>query len=246
MHPIFKPLKNTTMINFENGEIQDKEAWRFEDLYKYIKSDDFYNYTKNTDHGRTGVRDMFRLPFHGISTYQQLIDMETKQTEYKNPMVIHTNNFETVADVAGSMVNMDAFLNGEPEDMYNFVYSDSNIVKDLNLFISLGWQVDSEDIRRASERIYKYILNKPANVYFNVTITTIFKYMNSGKVRELKVILSDSDSYMTDHCLNMLGSPVFFRWLMVNYVITKQNALIQPMPTNRDLIDFMTFDLETY
>lgn len=234
------------MINKFNGEIQDNEIWRFEDLYKYMKSDDHYNYAKDTEHGRTGVRDMFRQPFHGITTYQQLIDMETKQTPYKNNNVIHTNNFETVPDVSGSMVNMEAYLNGEPEDMYNFVYNDSNIVKDINLFISLGWQVDSEDIRRASERIYNYILNKPANVYFNVNITTVFKYKDSGRVRKLKVILSDSDSYMTDHCLNMLGSPVFFRWLMVGYVITKQNAYVQPMPTNRDLINFMDFDLKEY
>lgn len=236
------------MINKLNGEIQDSEVWRFEDLYNYVKSDEFYNYAKNTHYGKDGrgIREQFREEFHGISAYQKIIDMETAPLTYRNPNVIHSNKFETVSDVCGSMVNMDAYLNGEPEDMYNFVYSDSNIVKDINLYISLPWNVEAYQIERAAKRIYNYILNKPANVYFNVSITTKVKYQNSGNKKEIKIILSDSDSYMTDHCLNMLGSPAFFRWLIINYTITKQNCYIQPMPEDRDLISFMDFDLINY
>ena len=234
------------MINKLNGEIQDSEVWRFEDLYNYVKSDEFYNYAKDTKHGNSGIRDNYRYEFHGISTYQQLIDMETKPLTYRNPNIIYSNKFETVPDVCGSMVNMDAYLNGEPEDMYNFVYSDSNIVKDLNLYISLPWTVTAQSIERAAKKVYEYIINKPANVYFNVSITLKFKYSNSGNEKELKLILSDSDSYITDHCINMLSTPLFFRWLLINYTITKQNWYIQPMPTNRDFINFMDFDLINY
>lgn len=234
------------MINKLNGEIQDSEVWRFEDLYNYVKSDDFYNYANKTKYGERGIRDNYRYEFHGISTYQQLVELETKPLQYKNPNVVHSNQFETVADVCGSMVNMDAYLNGEPEDMFNFEYSDSNIVKDLNLYISLPWTVTAQSIERAAKKVYEYIINKPANVYFNVSITLKFKYLNSGNKKELKLILSDSDSYITDHCINMLSTPLFFRWLMINYTITKQNWRIEPMPTDRDLISFMDFDLTTY
>lgn len=246
--PYFKTLNNTTMINKNTGEIQDSEVWRFEELYNYVKSDEFYNYAKNTEYGENGrgIRTNFRHDFHGFSTYQNLIDMETKPLSYSNPNVIHSNKFETVSDVCGSMVNMGAYLNGEPEDMFNFEYSDSNIVKDLNLYISLPWMVRADDIAAAAKKVYEYIINKPSNVYFNVSLTTSFKYSNSSNKKEIKIILSDSDNYITDHCVNMLGSPALFRWLIINYTITKQNWRIEEMPKNRDYVNFIDFNLTTY
>ncbi len=234
------------MIKKKNGEINDYEVWRFEDLYNYVKSDEFYNYAKGTKFGR-GLRDLIgRYDFYGVYDYAELLELETKPLQYRNPNVIHSNKFETVSDVCGSMVNIDAYLNGEPEDMFNFEYSDSNIVKDLNLYISLPWTVTAQSIERASKKVYEYIINKPANVYFNVSITLKFHYSKSKNIKEIKVILSDSDSYITDHCVNMLSTPLFFRWLIINYTITKQNWYPEPMPTNRDFINFMDFDLKEY
>lgn len=234
------------MINKTTGEIQDNEVWRFEDLYNYVKSDEFYNYAKVTKYGK-GLRDLIgRYDFYGVYDYAEVLELETKPLTYSNPNIIHSNKFETVPDVSGSMVNMDAYLNGEPEDMFNFEYSDSNIVKDLNLYISLDFTVKSSRIAAAAEKVYNYVINKPANVYFNVSITFNFCYANSNHVKSIKLILSDSDSYMTDHCVNMLGTPLFFRWLLIRYVLTKKNGYPEQMPKNRDFINFMDFDLITY
>lgn len=234
------------MINKRNGEIQDNEAWRFEDLYNYVKSDDFYNYAKDTKYGKEVRNIIGRYDFYGVYDYAEVLELETKPLTYSNPNIIHSNKFETVPDFSGSMVNMEAYLNGETEDMYNFVYSDSNIVKDINLYISLSWEVKASRIAAAAEKVYNYIINKPANVYFNVSITFNFRYAGSNKVKSLKIILSDSDSYMTDHCVNMLGSPVFFRWLILRYAITKKNGFPENMPTAKDYINFINFDLIDY
>jgi hypothetical protein len=148
-----------------------------------------------------------------------------------------------VPDVAGSVVNIDAYIQGQPENMFNFVYSESNIVQDLNLYLSVSYSVTANEIQEAAQRVKKYIESKPANVSLNINLRSDYRlsYSTDKKVKSIIINVARADDYLTDQVVNLLGHVMFFRYFICNYIFLSNNSNGTPEKSAEGYNDFMTF-----
>lgn len=220
------------------------EVIRFEDLKRIVNSDEF-----NKEHEEKPNFQQFRdhnldRSFFGVNSREELKQIEERPLNFANGEKVNSNQYELINSFSGSMVNMGAYLSGEPEDMYEFQDTNSNVVKDLKLFISMSGSIEARKIEEAAKKVLKYIEEKPANVYFNVSLVSSGTYMRSHKHSRIEVILSDSDSYITNEVINLLCSPAMYRYYILKYCLVEESR--QPDSTPPDCINFMDFDLTTY
>jgi hypothetical protein len=222
------------------------EVIRFEDLKKIVNSEEFNKKNKNARNFRDfcPAGGYFDKGYFGFNRKEELKAIEDRQISFNNGDTVNSNKYELINSYSGSLVNMDAYLSGEPEDMYNFVDSNSNVVKDLKLFISMNGGVEAKKIEEAAKKVLKYIEDKPANVFFNISLVSSGTYTTGNKHSRLEVILSDSDSYITNEVINLLCSPAMYRYYILKYCIIEESR--KPDQTPKDCINFMNFDLTTY
>lgn len=230
----------------DNTHYVHDEVIRFEDLKQIVNSEEFnnkhdgkWNFTEfNPKDGK------FDRSFFGFTSKKELKSIEDRPLNFANGEKLNSNQYELRSSFSGSMVNLDAYLNGEPEDMYEFEDTNSNIVKDLRLFISMSGSIEAKQIETAAKKVLKYIEEKPANVFFNVSLISSGTYTNTGKHSKLEVILSDSDSYITNEVINLLCSPAMYRYYILKYCLVEESR--RPDSTPADCINFMNFNLTTY
>jgi hypothetical protein len=220
------------------------EIIRFEDLKRIVNSEEFENEHKEKPNFQQFRDHNLDLTFFGINSREELKQIEERPLNFANGEKVNSNQYELINSFSGSMVNMGAYLSGEPEDMFEFQDTNSNVVKDLRLFISMSGSVNAKKIEAAAKKVLKYIEEKPANVYFNVSLVSSGTYMRSGKHSKIEVILSDSDSYITNEVINLLCSPAMYRYYVLKYCLVEESR--QPDSTPPDCINFMDFDLIDY
>jgi hypothetical protein len=223
------------------------------DLTNMVRSPQFIESNKDRYNGH--ALETPDIGFHGFSSVSEIDDILNKEVINSTEVLQHQKTFDMVSDVSGSVVNIDAYLNGEPEDMYNFVSSESNIVEDLNIYISLSWKVPVQDIAAAAARIKAYVESRPANVSLNINIRTDYrKVWYVGRTQSLKnrrvgvdkhtllLNVASADDYLTPQVINLIGHPIFYRWVIIQYIAGTHdsNMSIEKCPT--DWIDFITFN----
>ena len=187
--------------------------------------------------------------FHGFESIDDIDSILNAEVQNNGEYITNNRTFDMVPDVCGAIVNMDAYIQGQPEDMYNFVSSDSNIVEDLNLYISLPYMVRAADIAAAAQRIKSYVESRPANVSININIRTDYKtYDDSKRIKEGKKVntilinVCNADDYLTPQVINLIGHPMFYRWVILSYQFNKHNCNSIPQPCPPDYINFLTFN----
>lgn len=223
------------------------------DLTNMVRSPQFKEANKNKFNGHALTSPT--LDFHGFADVSEIDDILNREVTQSNEVLQHNRTFDMVSSVSGSIVNIDAYLNGEPEDMFTFVSSESNTVEDLNLYISLSWKVPASDIAAAAQRIKAYVESRPSNVSLNINIRTDYKKVwYVGKTQSLKnrrvgaekytllLNVASADDYLTDQVINLIGHPMFYRWVILGYKSAKldSNCTVEPCPT--DYINFLTFN----
>jgi hypothetical protein len=223
------------------------------DLTNMVRSPQFIESNKGRYHGH--ALEMPDIGFHGFADVSEIDTILNKEVINSTEVLQHQKTFDMVSDVSGSVVNIDAYLNGEPEDMYNFVSSESNIVEDLNIYISLSWKVPVQDIAAAAARIKAYVESRPANVSLNINIRTDYrKVWYVGKTQSLKnrrvgvdkhtliLNVASADDYLTSQVINLIGHPIFYRWVIIQYICGKldSNCNVEQCPT--DWVNFLTFN----
>jgi len=219
------------------------------DLTNMVRSPQFIEENKDRYHGHALIRPDVR--FHGFADVSEIDSILNKEVINSTEVLQHNRTFDMISDVSGSVVNIDAYLNGEPEDMYNFVSSESNIVEDLNIYISLSWKVPVQDIAAAAQRIKAYVESRPANVSLNINIRTDYrKVWYVGKTQSLKnrrvgvdkhtllLNVASADDYLTPQVINLIGHPIFYRWVILGYKSAQldSNCTVEQCPT-----DWMNF-----
>ena len=183
------------------------------DLTNLVRSPQFQEANKNRYHGHALTSP--KLDFHGFADVSEIDTILNAPISNNSELKPYSKIFDMVSDVTGSVVNIDAYLNGEPEDMYAFVNSESNTVEDLNLYISLSWKVPASDIAAAAQRIKAYVENRPSNVSLNINIRTDYRTVHYvGKTQSLKnrrvgkdlysmlINVASADDYLTDQVIN--------------------------------------------
>ena len=220
------------------------------DLANLVRSPHFQEANKNRYHGHALTSP--KLDFHGFADVSEIDAILNAPITNNSDLKPHSKTFDMVSSVSGSIVNIDAYLNGEPEDMYTFVNSESNTVEDLNLYISLSWKVPATDIAAAAQRIKAYIESRPANVSLNINIRTDYRaveYKGRKQTRyvgkdlySMLINVASADDYLTDQVINLIGHPMFYRYIIIQYICgtLDSNCNVEPCPP--DYINFLTFN----
>ena len=220
------------------------------DLANMVRSPQFIESNKDRYNGHVLIRP--DVSFHGFADVSEIDAILNKEVINSTEVLQHQKTFDMVSDVSGSVVNIDAYLNGEPEDMYNFVSSESNIVEDLNIYISLSWKVPVHEIAEAAKRIKSYIESRPANVSLNINIRTDYRtveYKGRKQTRyvgkdlySMLINVASADDYLTDQVINLIGHPMFYRYIIIQYICgtLDSNCNVEPCPP--DYINFLTFN----
>jgi len=223
------------------------------DLTNMVRSPQFQEANKNRYHGHALTNP--KLDFHGFADVSEIDAILNAPTTNNIELKPHSKTFDMVSSVSGSIVNIDAYLNGEPEDMYTFVNSESNTVENLNLYISLSWNVPASDIAAAAQRIKAYVESRPSNVSLNINIRTDYRTLHYvGKTQSLKnrrvgkelysmlIDVASADDYLTDQVINLIGHPMFYRYIILQYICgtLDSNCNVEPCPP--DYINFLTFN----
>lgn len=186
--------------------------------------------------------------FTGLSSLEEIDEILNREVTQSNEVLQHNRTFDMVSDVCGSVVNMDAFIQGQPEDMYNFVSSESNIVEDLNIFISISADTPVSFIQRAANNIKEYIESRPSNVSFNINLRSDGHQYNDktrkrfGVFHTLIVRVASADDYLTPQVINLLGHPMFYRYFILQYKAAALNSNTTAEPTPEGWTDFLTFN----
>ena len=217
------------------------------DLTNLVRSPQFQEANKSRYHGHALTSP--KSDFHGFSSVDEIDTILNAPISNNSELKPHSKTFDMVCSVSGSIVNIDAYLNGEPEDMYTFVSSESNTVEDLNLYISLSWKVPATDIAAAAQRIKAYVESRPSNVSLNINIRTDYRTVEySGRKQTSKDLYSmlinvaSADDYLTDQVINLIGHPMFYRYIILQYICgtLDSNCNVEPCPP--DYINFLTFN----
>ena len=220
------------------------------DLTNLVRSPQFQEANKNRYHGHALTSPT--LDFHGFSSVDEIDTILNAPIINNSELKPHSKTFDMISSVSGSVVNIDAYLNGEPEDMYTFVNSESNTVEDLNLYISLSWNVPATEIAAAAQRIKAYIESRPSNVSFNINLRTDYRtveYKGRKQTRyvgkdlySMLINVASADDYLTDQVVNLIGHPMFYRWVIIQYICgtLDSNCNVESCPP--DYINFLTFN----
>ena len=220
------------------------------DLANLVRSPQFQEANKNRYHGHALTSPT--LDFHGFADVSEIDAILNAPISNNSDLKPHSKTFDMISSVSGSIVNIDAYLNGEPEDMYTFVNSESNTVEDLNLYISLSWKVPASDIAAAAQRIKAYVESRPINVSLNINIRTDYRtveYKGRKQTRyvgkdlySMLINVASADDYLTDQVINLIGHPMFYRYIIIQYICgtLDSNCNVEPCPP--DYINFLTFN----
>jgi hypothetical protein len=220
------------------------------DLTNMVRSAQFIESNKDRYHGHALINP--DVSFHGFADVSEIDDILNKEVVNSTEVLQHNRTFDMISDVSGSVVNIDAYLNGEPEDMYNFVSSESNIVEDLNIYISLSWKVPVQDIAAAAARIKAYVESRPSNVSLNINIRTDYKEVDyKGRKRtryvgsqlySMIINVASADDYLTPQVVNLIGHPIFYRWVILQYICGTMDSNCTTEPTPEGWTNFLTFN----
>ena len=220
------------------------------DLTNLVRSPQFQEANKNRYYGHALTSPT--LDFHGFADVSEIDAILNAPISNNSDLKPHSKTFDMISSVSGSIVNIDAYLNGEPEDMYTFVNSESNTVEDLNLYISLSWKVPASDIAAAAQRIKAYVESRPINVSLNINIRTDYRtveYKGRKQTRyvgkdlySMLINVASADDYLTDQVINLIGHPMFYRYIIIQYICgtLDSNCNVEPCPP--DYINFLTFN----
>lgn len=219
------------------------------DLINTVRSPQFQQVAKYRFRGDTVMNP--DIDFHGIGSLNDIDTILNKEVYHSNEVLQHSRTFDIVSSVSGSVVNIDAYLNGEPEDMYTFVNSESNTVEDLNLYISLSWKVPLKDIAAAAQRIKAYVESRPANISLNINVRSDYRAYNDkpraknrlgSESYSIQLLVASADDYLTDQVVNLLGHPMFYRYFMLRHRGNQLNMNSMSEPCPPDYINFLTFN----
>lgn len=212
------------------------------DIINLVRSPQWYEETK----GRFNHEylDKTDASFHGIKSHAEIDTILNKEVSKSDRAIQHNKIFDMVPDVTGSVVNIDAYIQGQPEDMFSFISSEANMVQDLNLYLSVSWRVTAKEIQDAANRVKKYIESKPANVSLNINLRTDYKlsYSTDKTLKSIIINVARADDYLTDQVVNLLGHVMFFRYFICNYIFLSNNSNGTPEQSSEGYDDFITFN----
>jgi hypothetical protein len=215
------------------------------DLINTVRSQNFAEESKDKYYGYALLNP--DESFTGISSVNDIDKILNAPVQKNNEIKAHNKAFDMLSDVSGSVVNMDAYLAGEPEDMYNFVSSESNIVEELNIFYAIPASVPVQQIADAAMRLKEYIEQRPANVSFNINIRSDYQGLTktgaiSKKENSIQLLAASAEDYLTDQLINLLGSPMFFRYFLLHHRFTQLDSNTIGMKTPEGYINFLHFN----
>jgi hypothetical protein len=219
-------------------QVTNMQIW---DLINTVRSPKFIKEYKNTYGGKQVLFNP-DPKFTGLPDLESIDTILNKPIQHNEERIINTKTFDVICSTAGSFVNMDAYLSGEPENMYQFENSDANIVEDLNLFIALTYKVKATEIQKAADRIYKYVIMRPANVSLNINLRSDYTHSASKETHSLILNLASAEDYLTDQVINLIGSSMLYRYFILSYRFCIHNSTTWPAQMPEGYINFMTFD----
>jgi hypothetical protein len=215
-----------------------------------VRSPQFIESNKGRYHGH--ALETPDIGFHGFGSVSEIDEILNKEVINSNEVLQHNRTFDMISDVSGSVVNIDAYLTGQPEDMYSFVSSESNIVEDLNIYISLSWKVPVQEIAAAAARIKAYVESRPSNVSLNINIRTDYREVEykgrkrtrhvGSKLYSIIINVASADDYLTPQVVNLIGHPIFYRWVILQYICGTHDTNCTTEPTPEGYDNFITFN----
>lgn len=173
----------------------------------------------------------FDKSFYGYTNFE---DMQEDFKKFKRTGVdmLNKGGFEVIKDVAGFMPNIEAYINGEPEAMYNFNAGECNNLIEVKIYMSMAYAVTAEQIRDKGLILADFIeRNSNARDRFKITFIAKFSKLHVMKSNSLKMkykevsnelTFCDYNDYMTNELLGCLCSPAMYR-----YYILGLNGLAQ-------------------
>lgn len=206
----------------------------------------------------------FNKSFYGANSFEDM------QKELNKPFVLSGKNeapqitsFNTCLDVYGFAPNVAAYLNNEPENMYNFESSEAPNLIELNIYISLPYSIDAAAIAKQGQILAKFLSeNTTAKDRFKVTFynnSTGNNFLNSKKLAnienlELVIELCNYNDYITDYLLNLICSPGFYRYYILScrnfangfndFKLNGYPVIFNNLPTGHNYLDFMNMQTE--
>jgi hypothetical protein len=169
--------------------------------------------------------DENRKDYYGYSNFAEL------ETETAKPFETNGVNNETQISsniynsVCGFAPNVPAYLNGEPESMYNFETTTEVNYHELDFYICLGWNVTSNEIKRNGKILADYLKSNTSaadkfKITFHFDIQALDNERTNTKVKDGKYVqttleITDFDDYVTEEILNLVCSPALFRLYMI-------------------------------
>jgi hypothetical protein len=213
----------------------------------------------------SSIDKVSNLDFYGYDNFQDFTEMVGKKFERNQSNQSNTFDAANVKnDICGFSPNVPMYINGEPENMYNFDISEDANYHELNLYISLSWKVTSEEIEKQGQILAKFLQDKTSNKdkfkitffgnYNSPNLLTTKKKMKDNRL-ELSVIVANYDDYITDNIFNTICSPCFFRLYMLNLISLSYGydsrtlnghpeSFEEAKKSNNTLMDFMNMDTE--
>ena len=234
-----------------------KKEYNFSSIKESLETDKMLNSSINK----------YNMPeFYGYGNFSEFNEMAAKKfnREFSNE-ITEISTINIINDVTGYAPNVVNYINGEPEDMYNFEFTENVNYHELNFYISLSWKITAEEIKKQGQILAKYLQDNTSNRdKFKISFFGNFKdsFLLSDKKKkmedkrlELEIIVADYDDYITDNIFNTICSPCFFRLYMLNlcsfaygYNYKALNGYPEPFETakekNGSLLDFMNMEKE--
>lgn len=222
----------------------------FKDVRKFAESDTYKNSVN------------FQTSFEGFASFQLMQDHFNTFKFLNNPL-INQVNLNTCPDICGFMPNVPAYLNNEPQDMFNFEQSEQVNLIELNLYISLPSTVNAKEIDKNGKILAAWLAkNTTAKDRFKINLcgqtTKIWQLGKKGKTtlpgQKIKINLCDFNDYITPDILAMLCSPAAYRY----YYFAGRNMLMNKkvecyagapvhfndLPDSDNFINFMNMEHE--
>lgn len=189
---------------------QTKFELNFNDIKKYADGNDYKNSLE------------FNERFQGFKTHDDMIksfnSFKFKGAENSKDISINTYN-----DICGFAPNIPAFINCEPENMYNFETQHKNNIIELKIYICLPSNIRASEIE-ANGLILAEFLQKNATskdrfkVSFNFKIKGLYKCFNDEnsdllhKEAHISLKVADFNDYIPAETLAVICSPAMFRF----------------------------------
>jgi hypothetical protein len=164
----------------------------------------------------------FNERFQGFKSHDDMIksfsNFKFKGAENSKNISINTFN-----DICGFAPNIPAFINCEPENMYNFETQHKNNIIELKIYICLPSNIRASEIE-ANGLILAQFLEKNATsndkfkVSFNFKIKGVYKCFNDEgadllhKEAHISLKVSDFSDYIPIETLAVICSPAMFRF----------------------------------